>query len=138
MKQSCGKTSRTLPRLSALALALAGLTSFPAQAFQFGSGELIGALDTTIKYVVLIVGILLILGLCTRPACVVGIGFLASVIATQPPWVETANTMYFYYQLVEVLALFVLFVFAAGQFGGLDYLANGLYRRCCPPKKQTP
>jgi hypothetical protein len=38
--------------------------------------------------------------------------------------------------LVEVLALFVLFVFAAGRYGGLDYLIYGLYSRCCPPKSQ--
>ena len=94
-------------------------------------------IDTTIKYVVLLVGVLLILGLCTRVACLAGMGFLASVIATQPPWVPWANTQFFYYQLVEVLALFVLFVFAAGQFGGLDYLFHGLYRRCCPPKTKS-
>ncbi len=91
-------------------------------------------IDTTIKFLVLIVGILLILGLFTRLAAAGGILFLCSVISTQPPWVESANTQFFYYQLVEVLALFVLFVFAAGRFGGLDYLIHGLYRRCCPPK----
>jgi uncharacterized membrane protein YphA (DoxX/SURF4 family) len=92
-----------------------------------------GWLDTTIKFLVLGVGILLILGLFTRAAAVGGMMFLCSVITTQPPWVEGANTQYFYYQLVEVLALFVVFVFAAGRYGGLDYLVHGLYRRCCPP-----
>jgi hypothetical protein len=53
-------------------------------------------------------------------------------MASQPPWVEGAATQFFYYQMVEILALFVLFVFAAGRFGGLDYLLHGLYRRCCP------
>jgi uncharacterized membrane protein YphA (DoxX/SURF4 family) len=91
-------------------------------------------IDTAIKFLVLGVGILLILGLFTRLAALGGIAFLLSVISTQPPWVATANTQFFYYQLVEVLALFVLFVFAAGQFGGLDYVVHGLYRRCCPPK----
>ena len=89
-----------------------------------------------IKFVVVGVGVLLILGLFTRLASVAGMLFLGSVMATQPPWVYGANSQYVYYQMVEVLALFVLFVFAAGRFGGLDYLIYGLYRRCCGPKTQ--
>jgi uncharacterized membrane protein YphA (DoxX/SURF4 family) len=96
-----------------------------------------GAIDTTIKFLVVGVGILLIVGLFTRLAAAGGILFLGSVIATQPPWIPSANTQFFYYQMVEILALFVLFVFAAGRFGGLDYLVYGLCRRCCPPKSDA-
>jgi uncharacterized membrane protein YphA (DoxX/SURF4 family) len=92
------------------------------------------AMDTTVKILVVTVGVLLIVGLFTRLAAVGGILFLGSVIATQPPWVEGANTQFFYYQLVEVLALLVLLATAAGRFAGLDYLVHGLYRRCCPRK----
>jgi uncharacterized membrane protein YphA (DoxX/SURF4 family) len=89
-------------------------------------------IDTTIKYLVLAVGILLVIGLFTRLAAIGGILFLGSVIATQPPWIDGANTQFFYYQMVEMLALFVLFALAAGRFGGLDYLIHGLCSRCCP------
>jgi uncharacterized membrane protein YphA (DoxX/SURF4 family) len=91
--------------------------------------------DTLVKYTVLIVGILLILGLFTRLASLVGIGFLLSVLSTQPPWVPGAETTYFYYQLVEVLALVVIIATAAGYFGGLDYIIRGLRLRRHMPEK---
>jgi uncharacterized membrane protein YphA (DoxX/SURF4 family) len=91
-------------------------------------------IDTAIKYLVVSVGVLLIIGLFSRLAALGGILFLGSVMATQPPWVEGANSQFFYYQLVEVLALFVLFAMAAGRYGGLDYLIHGLRNRCCPRK----
>lgn len=90
--------------------------------------------DTVVKYVVIGVGVLLILGLFTRFAALMGMGFLLSVMSTQPPWAADANTDYFYYQLVEILAMLVLVAFAAGRFAGLDYLIYGLRMRCCPPK----
>ena len=92
--------------------------------------------DTLVKYTVLGVGVLLMLGLFTRFASLVGIGFLLSVMSTQPPWVAGAETSYIYYQLVEVLALVVLIAMAAGYFGGLDFLIRGLRLRCCPPQKK--
>ncbi len=91
--------------------------------------------DTLVKYTVLGIGVLLILGLFTRFASLVGIGFLLSVMSTQPPWAPGAEKTYIYYQLVEVLALAVLIATSAGQFGGLDYLIRGLRLWCCPPKK---
>ena len=94
-------------------------------------------IDGVVKYWVIGVGILLVLGLCTRLAALGAIGFLLTVMSTQPPWVYGAETTYFYYQLVEVLALFVLYVLAAGQFAGLDYVVHGMYRRCCPPKQEN-
>jgi uncharacterized membrane protein YphA (DoxX/SURF4 family) len=87
------------------------------------------AADNIVKYVVIGSGILLILGLFTRLAAVAAIGFLLSVMAAQPPWVSGADTTYFYYQMVEVFALGVLFVFAAGRYAGLDFVIHGLYAR---------
>lgn len=95
------------------------------------------AADDVVKYVVLGSGILLILGLFTRVASLAAIGFLLSVMATQPPWVAGADTTYFYYQMVEVLALGVLFVFAAGRFAGLDYVIYGLYARSTASKNSN-
>ncbi len=91
-------------------------------------------IDTVIKYTVFGIGALLILGLLTRLASLAGMMFLISVIASQPPWVPGAQTMFFYYQVVEVLAFLVLFAMAAGQFAGLDFVIRGMYLRCCPPK----
>ncbi|MCA9166557.1 MAG: hypothetical protein KDB23_02760 [Planctomycetales bacterium] len=87
------------------------------------------ASDGVVKWVVLGAGVLLLLGLFTRVAALVAMGFLLSVIGTQPPWVPNANLEYFYYQMVEVLALFTLIVFAAGRYAGLDYIIYGLMNR---------
>jgi uncharacterized membrane protein YphA (DoxX/SURF4 family) len=69
-----------------------------------------------------IVGILLILGLFTRLASLAGAGFLASVIATQPPWIP--GTTPTYYQAIEMFALLVIFATCAGRLGGLDYFLS--------------
>lgn len=69
-----------------------------------------------------IVGGLLILGLFTRLASLAGAGFLASVIATQPPWIP--GTTETYYQAVELAALLVIFATCAGRMGGLDYFLH--------------
>ena len=91
--------------------------------------------DTVVKYAITAFGVLLILGLFTRLAAFGAIGFLLSVISTQPPWVYDADTQYFYYQMVEILALLVVAAMAAGRFAGLDYVLQGLWARCCSPKK---
>lgn len=93
--------------------------------------------DMVVKYVIIGVGVLLILGLFTRLASVVGMLFLMSVISTQPPWVAGSDTTYVYYQLVEISAFLVLIAFAAGRFAGLDYVIYALRMRCCPPKTLT-
>ncbi len=65
------------------------------------------------------VGVLLIIGLFTRLASLAGAGFLATVIATQPPWIP--GTTPTYYQAIEMVALLVIFATCAGRMGGLDY-----------------
>lgn len=77
------------------------------------------------------VGVCLMLGLFTRVASVLGIAFLTSVIATQPPWVAGADTTVFYYQLVEIAGLLVLFASAAGRWAGLDFFIRMLLGKCC-------
>lgn len=67
----------------------------------------------------LVIGVLLILGLFTRFASLMGAGFLASVIATQPPWIP--GTTPTYYQAIELFALLVIFATCAGRLGGLDF-----------------
>lgn len=83
-------------------------------------------MNVAVTLVVTGVGVLLMLGLFTRLASVLGIGFLASVMATQPPWVPGANNPVFYYQLVEIAGLVVLFATAAGRWAGLDFFIHRL------------
>ena len=67
----------------------------------------------------IIIGGLLILGLFTRLASFLGAGFLASVIATQPPWIPGTEPTYLY--AIEMMALVVIFATMAGRLGGLDF-----------------
>ncbi len=71
------------------------------------------------------VGICLLLGLFTRLAAVAGALFLLSVIATQPPWLSTAEPTY--YQSVELAGLLVLAATGTGRWLGLDYFSWALF-----------
>lgn len=82
-------------------------------------------IDMIVTVVVMACGIGLFLGLFTPFFAVVAALFLISIIATQPPWVADANTTYFFYQLVEVAALFLLAAVSAGRWAGLDRLIFG-------------
>lgn len=82
-------------------------------------------IDRIVTVVVMACGIGLFLGLFTPFFAVVAALFLISIIATQPPWVADANTTYFFYQLVEVVALLLLAAVSAGRWAGLDRLIFG-------------
>ncbi|TWT42952.1 DoxX family protein [Botrimarina hoheduenensis] len=84
-------------------------------------------IDFTVTWVVLGAGVLLFFGLLTPFGALMAAGFLLSVMATQPPWDPAADTTYFFYQLVEVIALVILAVVGAGRWAGLD----GIYDRAC-------
>ena len=83
-----------------------------------------------------LVGLLLVLGLFTRLACVVGIGFILLFYFATPPFVG-----YFYAlptegsylivnkNLVELCALLVVLVTGSGRFAGLDRIVHGLLAR---------
>lgn len=86
-------------------------------------------MNWTITWVVTGVGVCLLLGLFTRVASVVGIVFLLSVMNTQLPWVEGAQTDYFFYQLAECASFFVLVVSTTWKLPGLDYIIRGLFFR---------
>ena len=66
-----------------------------------------------------IVGALLMVGLFTRLASIAAATFLASVIASQPPWIPGTESTYLY--AVELFALLVIFATLAGRCGGLDF-----------------
>ncbi len=80
------------------------------------------------------VGCLLLAGLFTRLASLVGAMFLLSVLISQPPWVAGAEQMFFPYQLVEFTALIVLIATAAGRYGGLDFFIHSCLSKCCGSK----
>jgi uncharacterized membrane protein YphA (DoxX/SURF4 family) len=79
-------------------------------------------IDRTIPWFDTLVGALLIVGLLTRSASLAAAGFLASVIATQPPWIPGASPTILY--LVELSGCLVLCTAAAGRIGGLDYILH--------------
>jgi len=86
-------------------------------------------MNVLVTCITITVGVLLLVGLFSRFASLVGAVFLLSIMATQPPWVAGANTMYFYYQLVEFAALLLLMATAAGRYAGLDFIIHGLLAR---------
>lgn len=73
------------------------------------------------------VGICLLLGLFTRTASIAGAIFLLSVIATQPPWIATAEPTI--NQTVELAGLLVLAGTGAGRWLGLDFFSWALFRK---------
>lgn len=91
--------------------------------------------DAMVKYSVLGIGILMILGLLTRLACIAGAGFLATVLTSQPFWVHGAQLDYSYYQAVELVACLFLAAIGAGRIAGLDFFLQPMWARCCSKKK---
>jgi uncharacterized membrane protein YphA (DoxX/SURF4 family) len=92
-------------------------------------------MDKAVTYWVFGVGICLILGLFTRLAALAGAAFLVMVVATQPPWVEGAEPVY--YQVVEMTALLALATTAVGRWGGLDYYLHALFSGCGDKQGET-
>ncbi len=92
--------------------------------------------DTTMTYGILAIGLLLLLGLFTRVACVAGAVFLLSVVMMQPFWVSEALPTF--NQYVEMLALLTLATTQVGRWAGLDFfLAQFVSRTCCTSKGKT-
>jgi uncharacterized membrane protein YphA (DoxX/SURF4 family) len=91
------------------------------------------SIDHFIRYFDLLIGGLLILGLFTRLAAVLGAVFLLSVMASQ--WPGSWGALPIWPQLIESLGLIVLAATGAGRFAGLDFMLSSLRRWCCPPKE---
>ena len=73
----------------------------------------------------LTIGGLLMIGLFSRLASLLGAGFLASVIAAQPPWVFDAQPVF--YQGIELVGLLVVFATCAGRYAGADYFTSWIW-----------
>jgi uncharacterized membrane protein YphA (DoxX/SURF4 family) len=80
-----------------------------------------------LMWVLLVGGACLVAGLFTRTAALVLAVFLASVIASQPPWV--AGTVETYSQGIELVALLVLGTSHVGRWGGLDFFVHHVLLR---------
>ncbi len=87
-------------------------------------------LDMSITYGLTAIGLCLMLGLCTRLACLGGGAFLISVLMTQPPlpWIYppappvVGHALLVDKNFVEMVAIFALATFPVGRWGGLDHL----------------
>ena len=112
------------------------------------------AMDYAVMFGLSAIGLCLILGFCTRLACLGGAAFLVNVILTTYPvpgvYPEipsmVGNFMFVSKDVVELLALLMLALVPAGRWGGLDYfLWNyggkqivGLFCPCaCSTEKRT-
>lgn len=83
--------------------------------------------DKIIPIFDMVVGILLMIGLLTPLASVLGAMFLLSVVLTQMPgFPGTAPT---YFQAVECVALLVLAATDAGRYAGLDFIPWAWWNR---------
>lgn len=83
------------------------------------------------------VGFCLMVGLFTRPACLVGAGFLALVVAVMPaiPNIyppshpSVGHALYINKEVIEMLVLLFMSTTAVGRWGGLDFiLYHKVYR----------
>ncbi len=107
-------------------------------------------INFAVTYGLTAIGLCLILGLFTRPAALGGGVFMFFVVLTQPAWPTiyppappvAGHALLVNKDFVEMVALFLVAVTAAGRWGGLDYfvenyivkqirLAAGLARRVC-------
>ena len=87
------------------------------------------AMDYAVMFGLSAIGLCLILGFCTRLACLGGAAFLVNVVLTTWPvpgvYPEmpsmVGNFMFVTKDVVELLALLVLALLPAGRWGGLDY-----------------
>jgi thiosulfate dehydrogenase [quinone] large subunit len=98
--------------------------------------DLLANTDLITMWGLTIVGICLMLGLFTRLASLLGIGFILLFYLAAPPWIG-----YFYAipsegsylivnkNLVELAALVVILLTGSGRFAGIDRILHGLIRR---------
>jgi uncharacterized membrane protein YphA (DoxX/SURF4 family) len=82
---------------------------------------------TRLMWVLLVGGACVVAGLFTRTAALVLAVFLASVLASQPPWI--AGTVETYSQGIEFVALLVLGTSHVGRWGGLDFFVHHILLR---------
>jgi uncharacterized membrane protein YphA (DoxX/SURF4 family) len=80
------------------------------------------------------IGVLLVIGLFTRPAALLAAAFLFSVLATQ--WPFSPNAIPTWPQFIEALGLLVVAAAGAGRYAGLDALLAAIFARQPRPNRR--
>lgn len=99
-------------------------------------------LDFVTMWVITAVGVMLLAGLFTPLACLVGVGFLVLTYLTHPPFPWLAlppgtegNPVFVNKNVIEALALMVIFVHPTGRWMGLDALLHRMiFRNALDPR----
>jgi uncharacterized membrane protein YphA (DoxX/SURF4 family) len=96
-------------------------------------------IDWMTRWFLLVVGILLMVGLCTRLSCFSAAVFLLLTILTQPsvPWlpappVSEGNYLFVNKNVIEMVALLALMTTRSGKWAGLDAILCGIFGRRRP------
>ena len=91
------------------------------------SPSILNIIDLMNIWGLIIIGLALILGLLERPACILGIAMLALYYLSHPPFVGLrysvpgeGSYLIVNKNLIELIALAVLFVFPSGRYLGID------------------
>ena len=83
------------------------------------------------------IGVLLIVGLGTRPVALVAAAFLFSIVVSQ--WPTASDSIATWPQFIEALGLLVIAAAGAGQYAGLDAICSVVCcRRCCSTGNPSP
>jgi uncharacterized membrane protein YphA (DoxX/SURF4 family) len=98
------------------------------------SWTLINYLDWSTRWFLLVVGVLLMIGLFTRPSCFAAAGFLLLTVLTQPslPWFPAppnseGNYLVVNKNVIEMLALLALMTTRSGRWFGLDAIVSWVF-----------
>ncbi len=95
----------------------------------FAEPSTMGALDVAVTVGLTLIGICLMLGLCTRLAALGGVLFLINVVLSQYPWPTVypfqsdmlGHSMIFNKDSLEAIVLLLIAALPAGRWGGLDW-----------------
>ena len=86
-------------------------------------------MDLAVTYSLTAIGLCLMIGFCSRLACLGGAAFLVSVLLTQPPWPTiyppapgvVGHALIVDKNFVEMIAMVALACLPVGRWGGLDF-----------------
>ena len=103
--------------------------SYMPSFYEFSVKSRMRAMDLAVMFGLSAIGLCMMIGLCTRLACLGGAAFLVNVILTTFPvpgvYPEipsmVGNFMFVSKDVVELLALLFLALVPSGRWGGLDY-----------------
>lgn len=95
----------------------------------FAKASTMGALDLAVTLGLSAIGLCLMLGLCTRLACLGGAAFMINVVLSQFPWPTVypyppevvGHSMVFNKDTIELVVLLLLASTPVGRWGGLDW-----------------